>query len=60
MDNDVLDKLFTNAVEGAYNIIKITIPEADLNNNIIAIFSTVGPTGKTVAKYNNGRINLTK
>lgn len=59
LNNDVLEKAFTHAVEGAYKIVKIAIPEADLENNIHAIF-VIASTGKTVAKYNNGSINLIK
>ena len=60
LNNDTLEKVFTNAIEGAYNIIKITIPEADLGENVSAMFLTVGSAGKTVATYNNGKIKLIK
>ncbi len=60
LTNDVLEKVFKNAVEGAHKIIKISIPEADLEDNIHAIFLTVGSTSKTIAEYSKGNINLIK
>jgi hypothetical protein len=57
LKNNFLRKTLLDVVEGAFRIVKITLPEINLEKDIYANFIT-SENRKVIAKFTDGKIKL--